>query len=123
MNLKGKYEVIHCSLPMTFTQALLVFPVQLRIHSTANCHLLAASAQGRIIVDARLFFSLPQSCDHQVVILRTINTVAFVVVKTEVQTSLAPVSGQKQVVARRENTQLKSHYIASIRAYNATPSR
>jgi hypothetical protein len=69
MNLKGKYEVIHCSLPMTFTQALLVFPVQLRIHSAANCQLLAASAQGRIIGDALapLFLTAAEprlSCDQ-----------------------------------------------------------
>jgi hypothetical protein len=41
MNLNWKYEVTHCSLPMTFTQALLVFPAQRRGQLAENGHPLA----------------------------------------------------------------------------------
>jgi hypothetical protein len=44
---------------------------------------------------SRLFFSLLLSRDFHVINLRTINTVAFVVAKTYVRASPAPVSGQK----------------------------
>ncbi|MNU87893.1 hypothetical protein D3C71_776910 [compost metagenome] len=59
MNLNWKYEVTYCSLPMTFTQALLAFPAQRRVHLTSNCHHpLVMLKEESSLMGSRFFFSL-----------------------------------------------------------------